>query len=200
MDSIVAFLAILGALSFPIWAVIIISLAVIIFGVEQERYSFSAISLILAVALIIWLTGTPIKEAWGYLTTHPEKIFNAILIYAVVGILYGVVKWFLYLLRVRDALVDFRKNYDVKGKLSEKQTSEAQSWLRREVRGFDYNETIPPQARKNKGRILYWMIWWPFSLPWTIINEPVKRFFEFIYRRIAGWLQAMSDRLFKDLT
>jgi len=60
-------------------------------------------------------------------------------------------------------------------------------------------KAIPPSVVDEKPRIMAWMIWWPLSAAWTIVDDPVRRLFQHIYHRIAGRLQAVSNRAFQDL-
>jgi hypothetical protein len=59
---------------------------------------------------------------------------------------------------------------------------------------FEYK----PQPRKHKARILTWMTYWPWSFIWTMLNDPIKRFFKAIYYRLAAFLARMSDKMFAD--
>lgn len=54
-----------------------------------------------------------------------------------------------------------------------------------------------PSASENKERIIRWMSFWPWSLTWTLINEPIKKAFRAIYRRIQKLLQSIADKAFK---
>jgi len=56
-----------------------------------------------------------------------------------------------------------------------------------------------PLVSRNKGRIVAWMTYWPWSGLWTLINDPVRRTFRFLYRRISTTLQRMSDKMFADI-
>lgn len=190
------FFAALATLGFAAWAVILLGLIAIVVGVENERYSLSTVALLIGGSLLVFLTGGTFGGVYHSIADNLDKVVNVVLLYAGIGIAWGVVKWFFYLMRVRDALVAYRKENDITGPLTDKQKSDFKSYNRSIV---GYSQEIPPRASDNKGRVTYWMIWWPFSMPWTLINEPVKRFFNFVYYRIAGLLQGMSDRLFKGI-
>jgi hypothetical protein len=43
------------------------------------------------------------------------------------------------------------------------------------------------------------MTYWPWSALWTLINDPVRRFFCWIYEQISGVLQEISDRAFQNI-
>ncbi len=65
-------------------------------------------------------------------------------------------------------------------------------------RGFlNINGGLPPMVRFNKTKILTWMIYWPWSAIWTVINDPIKRIFKFIYNVVQDYLQSISNRIFR---
>lgn len=55
---------------------------------------------------------------------------------------------------------------------------------------------FPPRADHNKGRIIFWMSYWPASALWTIINDPITRFYRFLYNRIGKLLEGISNSMF----
>ena len=58
---------------------------------------------------------------------------------------------------------------------------------------------IPPNAKDHKARIIAWMTYWPASMAWTLVNDPIRHTVEFLYSRIGNLLQGMSDRTFADV-
>jgi len=56
-----------------------------------------------------------------------------------------------------------------------------------------------PLVRNHKGRIIAWMSYWPWSLFWTILNDPIRRLFRRIYYKIKSFLQGISEKVFKDI-
>lgn len=61
---------------------------------------------------------------------------------------------------------------------------------------YDANKfELKPQVSNHKGRIYIWMAYWPASMLWTLINDPVKKTFRWIYTQIRGFLQRISDHV-----
>jgi len=60
-------------------------------------------------------------------------------------------------------------------------------------------DIVIPSANRNKGRIIFWMSYWPASALWTLINDPFTRLFKFIYNRIGSVFELISNSMFKDL-
>jgi hypothetical protein len=53
-----------------------------------------------------------------------------------------------------------------------------------------------PLAKDNKGRIIFWMSYWPFSGIWTLINDPITRMYRFIWYRLGEAFENMSKAMF----
>lgn len=50
---------------------------------------------------------------------------------------------------------------------------------------------------RQKDRILVWAMFWPWSMLWTVVNDPVKEFFEWLITEFQGVYQRISDWAFK---
>jgi hypothetical protein len=57
-------------------------------------------------------------------------------------------------------------------------------------------EYIKPVATKHKSTITQWIAFWPISFTWTIINDPVRKIANYIFTKIKGTFQRMSDAMF----
>jgi hypothetical protein len=57
-----------------------------------------------------------------------------------------------------------------------------------------------PRATKNKTRITAWASFWPFSFVGTLLNDPVRRLFNFLFNWFKALYQQLADYVFrKDL-
>lgn len=115
------------------------------------------------------------------------------------GTLWAVVKWRFYVYSKARRCEELRACYGKQNgwkAASFRQLEDAQRALVLKAAGL---KTVPPSVLDEKPRIMAWMAWWPLSLVWTIMDDPVRRLFQEIYRRIAGHLQAVSDRAFQGL-
>jgi hypothetical protein len=43
------------------------------------------------------------------------------------------------------------------------------------------------------------MIYWPLSSLWTLINDPVKKAFEFVLSQFGGFYDKMSEKILGDI-
>jgi cell division protein FtsW (lipid II flippase) len=60
-------------------------------------------------------------------------------------------------------------------------------------------QSIPPKIADNKYRFMLWLTYWPASMLWTLIDDPIRRLFSWIYRTMANSLQKSSDSVFSDV-
>jgi hypothetical protein len=108
--------------------------------------------------------------------SHWAQILIVVGIYILMGIGYMIFKWKLFLhsedRRVREMIANGKATL------------------------ADFN---PILVKNHKSDIMRWMAWWPFSFVCTLLNDPIRRFFQMIYRYLADFLQAMSDRIFSKL-
>lgn len=64
---------------------------------------------------------------------------------------------------------------------------------------YENSVVFKPEPGNYKNRIITWMTLWPLSFLWTMLNDPIVRFFQHIYYEIAGVLRKISDNVFKDV-
>lgn len=65
------------------------------------------------------------------------------------------------------------------------------------VYGYDYKVVKIPDPSKHKARILRWMCWWPFSMFWTLLNDPFRFAYKWVYKRMAVIFTAIGKRAFR---
>lgn len=80
-----------------------------------------------------------------------------------------------------------------------------QAWQEHINRGHYTNERlslkiVPPRPNDHKATILTWMTFWPASLTWTVLNDPVRAAFRHIYANMSKTLQNISNRAFSDIS
>lgn len=58
---------------------------------------------------------------------------------------------------------------------------------------------VPPRPNDHKSTITMWMSFWPASLFWTLLNDPVRAAFRHIYASLVRTLQDISNRAYSDV-
>lgn len=158
------------------WGMLALCSIGVLVALEYE-HELSAFLSVLAMGLILQLySGVSIV---GYVIHNPSSIFYLGAFYLVLGTAWSFFKWYLH-------CRDERKRFD--------------EWIEEEKKGTQRygpgSRPEKPLASVNKARITGWMTFWPWSLVWFIINDPVRRAFNAIYDRLQGIYQRISDSAF----
>lgn len=111
-----------------------------------------------------------------FMKHHPIYTLLFVFGYFAIGVVWSIAKWYFFLHEKREKLIERSDD----GKLS------------------DYDRKSIPTARNNKSRITTWMSYWPFSALWTLIDEPVKKGFRYIYAEIEKLFEGMTNKMFSD--
>lgn len=132
--------------------------------------------------------------------THPIISVICFFSYFVVGTLWSFGKWWFYVRRCVENFREERKKfYDAHKDLPDcTAISSAEIDNKWKQRLRSYSHLKKPSVRENKRRILTWMMYWPFSAIWTIINDPITRLFKSIFKNLKFIYQGIVDRAFAD--
>lgn len=57
---------------------------------------------------------------------------------------------------------------------------------------------IIPNIADHKGDVVHWIVWWPFSAFWTLLDDPIRRIAELIYRNLQGVYRGTANKIFSD--
>jgi hypothetical protein len=131
----------------------------------------------------IWFIGTLIalyflgnselfKKIGEYIIKNPGLSIGIFVLYILIGSIWSMMKWFFYLQKVKKKYEEYTyQSFDIK----------------------DY------KIGRNKEKVLHWMIYWPLSSVWTLINDPVKKAFEFVLSQFGGFYDKMSEKILGDI-
>jgi hypothetical protein len=73
----------------------------------------------------------------------------------------------------------------------------AEQWLSH-LRTLEF-KSLTPKAKDHKSDIITWIIYWPFSLVWFIIDDPMKRLGKFLYRLLGSLYDNVAKKMFASL-
>lgn len=144
------------------------------FEADRENRSIAFWASVFFILLVLMI-GNHIGLTWDHLGDNLMLTFICFFGYVAVGMVWSFVRWYFYLRRV---LEDFR---------------EAQE------KGNRLNQTlhdIRPSAAKHKAMITEWILYWPVSFVWTMLNDPLVRCVNFMFGRLRNLYQSMSDKMF----
>jgi hypothetical protein len=172
------------------WVLLAVEFLILLVLTETERPGWSFLSL-LALGVLFKYFGDFDPFAW--VVHNPVALLWYFAAYLVAGTIWSVIKWFFYVYRQKEKYIEAKSRYLNHRHLSLKDWED--SWDRNAYKNSKGG--IVPLVGDNKGRIMMWMGYWPFSAVWTLIDEPVKKAFRMIYNRIHDTLQDISNNAFK---
>lgn len=128
--------------------------------------------------------------------------------YVGVGVGWSFVKWFSYLMSFRDAFREQKAAFctqnglDASASIPEDKLEAFDKFLSQNVGwSADHRGQLlsreRPRASKNKARITAWSCFWPFSFVGTLLNDPVRRLFNFLFNQFKALYQRMADWVFR---
>ena len=53
-----------------------------------------------------------------------------------------------------------------------------------------------PEAKNNRSEIVGWMVYWPWSAFWTILNDPIRRFYKMLARILEKIYDSIAEKVY----
>jgi len=185
---------------------------------ENEKNVMAFISLAAFVVIMEWAGTTNILHT---ITSDPLYIVKWTAMYFVIGSIWSIVKWFSYVRNKAERFGELKLEYikkvnrngkeraknpdydftpievDVKTVIPESSKDDFLSFLRDKYYLGYSEDSILPLASNNKDRLVSWIIWWPTSALWTLINDPIRKIAEKLYAGMQGIYSKISQQAFK---
>jgi hypothetical protein len=186
---------ILGILALPIvfWTLFALECWWLIWATEDESLSGAFWAILCGGGLAVIEFGS-FTAFFGAIKANPMLLLIAIITYLVAGTAWSFFKWYLFvgekaktinlLLEsgiTKDAIAHKYATYDMK-----KETILETNFA-----------CLAPNVKEYKKKITTWIILWVPSSIWFLVNDPIRRTANWIYDRVKGLFQAVSDRAFK---
>lgn len=185
------------------WLLSIVVLCLLLWEIHEEKPIIGLFTVGFYLALIHLFGDASVPST---LVSSPWILYLGIPIYVVAGVVWGLIKWSLYTNRHVIEYKQSRRRW-----LLEKQRGEhpalvgvtitedttVPTELRSEWKGGTVgwaNRRGKPSARNEKWKIITWMCYWPFSMLWTVLDEPWR----YIYEVLSSVFQRISDKLYSN--
>jgi len=154
--------------TFWFYALLFVAAVALVISTELDEAKSWGFWVVGATLVILYFCGNKqeFNDAFNWISANPGSTVLIVAGYFVAGLVWAIVKWYFYL---------------------RKKTAKINKYSK--VHGLDEVYS----ASENKERILNWMMYWPFSLLWTMIDEPVKKLFQNIYTATEKMFQRMAD-------
>lgn len=184
-------LLVFGSMAF--WVFTIVGVLIMTILVNTEKLGAATWALAIGLGALQFM-GCPV---WQTIYAHPQVAGMWALIYVGVGVLWAFVKWFLFVNNERAKYDDLKAEYlSSRGWTSfQTATPEDKSKWRDYLRHREI-QVPDPKNFENKDRICGWIGYWPLSMAFTLINDPIRKIVRFAYRGISGSLKHIADRAF----
>lgn len=157
-------------------AFVIISIFLTI-ATEIEWFGWTTLTVLASVTAIQYFH---VFDIWLYIKDHVFQTATYIIAYIAIGIVWSFAKWFFFLMNERD---------------------KTREWLKEEIKRSDNRFGPPviniPKFSDNKGKIVAWAGYWPYSAIGTILNDPFRKLFNFILNQFKNLYQQMADSIYK---
>ncbi|KKM02524.1 hypothetical protein LCGC14_1783570 [marine sediment metagenome] len=197
---------IVGTLWF--WTFSAVMFGWMIYLTEDDSHFFATVSLI----AFVWLMSSANSLS---VLINPLIWLKWIVVYLAIGSTWSFLKWFSYLHKTKDHLKElkerFLNRYDVQltvdGKISEKDFPQFAEYLNdAHYMGMGrFNATkirkradVIPTVKGRFGDLTRWIIWWPMSAFWTILNDPLRRLAQALVRAFRGIYTKIALSVFSE--
>lgn len=197
------------------WLLIATASVLIILALDDENGKLS--TSIAVATILLWqffgdlnIQSIETSSVWTY------SIFLAG--YVGVGITWSVIKWFFYVGKKREEYEELKLKWLKSQGVHD--TNEVPQNLKKQFRDYicqqmdmcdhrwEYDErterkvlirvpAIKPHASSNKGKIISWMAYWPWSMAWALLDDIWHRVFKWVQARMSNIMNAISDWQFK---
>lgn len=198
---------IIGTLWF--WAFTACMFGWMIFLTEEADSHFLAI---FSLAAFVWL----MSSANGFsVLVNPLLWLKWGIVYFAIGSVWSFLKWFSFLHKTKDQLKELKERYLtifsrekiqlVDGKFSEKDFPQFAEFLNSSgYLSVGYRDTnieeradVVPTVKGRYSDLIRWIIWWPVSAFWTILNDPIRRLAQALVRVFKGIYTKMALSVFE---
>ncbi len=186
------------------WVVSAVIFGWLIFLTEcEESHNFGAGLVLVA---FIWIMSSVNDIS---VIANPLLWLKWAALYLVIGVVWSVIKWFSFLHKQKDILNNLKEDcVETEGiGLVDKKVSDS-DWptFVKFLKDHSYapnghdkikkRADVVPTVKGRFGDLTRWIIWWPMSAFWTILNDPLRRVAEAIVRALKGIYTNMANAVF----
>lgn len=188
------------------WVMFAIVNIAILTWIELEKSGWATFATLCTILALNFVFKLPIFD---YVVHNPHMVLYVIGAYVLTGGVWAVIKWWFYVRNEKEKYDEFKHGFLARKNVISTTVPEN---LREEFLKAlsDYNHSyscgwdkqgidLYPQVGKHKSRIYLWMTYWPWSMLWTLINDPIRKLFRMMYNGISDFMQLISDRTWADV-
>jgi len=154
--------------------------------------------------------------------SNPLVLLGWAVAYFIIGGLWSFIKWFSFIHKRAELFGELKLKFikelnernirgqvpdfvpliaDVKTIIPEILINNFQRYLSTFGTGFSSTASggklnVIPSAQNHKQKIVTWILWWPTSAVWTLLNDPLVRLAEWMHKRFQGLYKKIAERTF----
>lgn len=182
----------------------------LIIFVEHEYAIRSGITVAAYIAFLQFLIKI---DVIGSIAQHPLKSIIIALIYLFIGFIWSIIKWAIYV--NKKALAYKEKRYEFltdKRRISrvmelynlgDKNDITLDTQIHRDLMDeWKRNESILvsiPVVHENKNKISHWLIYWPASMIWSLLNDFIRNAVNMIVLKVRFIYEAITKNAYKGI-
>lgn len=184
-----------GTMWFWILSGIWIILLMIFVDREEIWYSFWSVIGYLG---LITLFGD--VDVFSWLKDHPTDTFRIVILYMIIGVIWGVMKFYFYNSKFQRRIESLKKDFIAQYSPANVERDDAalpsedmkREWDKYRNNYLTYTERDQLILGKQASKVIFWISYWPVSSFWTILNDPLRRFgelmFNLLFIKIFKWI------------
>lgn len=176
-----------GTVGFWILAVVLFSIVIAL--VENEAGFWATVILIgsaIGIDKLYKLSLLTVVKA------NPGHVAILVGVYFLTGIVWSIAKWYFFLHK-RVVKYNSERAQFLRSRNATTMTAE----LAAEFQGYVSSSARPVDASDHKADLIRWATYWPFSIVGTLLNDVVRRTWEYIYELLQSTYQRIADSMFK---
>jgi hypothetical protein len=177
--------------------------------VEKESWFWSVVCVVAYILFFQFLGKT---DLFGHLARNPIAVLGFILLYFAVGFMWSFLKWWLFVNTVAEKRREARKNF-IEGyrepyssiPLSDKQKYKGENPEAASRMKVDWETVVvrkrleKPAVKNNKSKISLWVIYWPASLIWSLLDDLVHKIIKQLVIYFRKIYEAITNVAFKNV-
>lgn len=187
------------------WVLLAVASCLLVGFLEFTNSVWATFTLFVTLVLLYWAG----NFTFLWISEHPYLFALYIAGYLVVGAGWAIFKWWRYVVNLvekyNDHKIHFLKSRGIKGTVIPDELKA--DWARQTNDRYDRymsspikvgsHGIVPPDPNDHKEEIYLWITFWPWSVLWFVLDEPVRKTVRAIYRGIRNSLVRISEHAFR---
>jgi hypothetical protein len=196
---------VVGGIAF--WSLLLLFFIAVVGAIETESVGAATFFFLAFVAVLSVFSSTP-AAVLQFVHDHYWIAMSIIPIYLLMGCAWSFGKWWFFVHnakffwentlkpQMQTAYAEAQQNFkDYTDRKVTYAYTDPGTWKQFLIARGTAN-SYPPQFLRNKAKLVMWAAYWPMSAFWTLLNDPIKRFFRFVINRFGHLYQRISNSVF----